>query len=427
MLHRSESNGILKTAKTPLRRSRLLVRPATIRVLSFLTLVALVILLSIDNLKRLFQNENMIGEEGAKIIQSLCEQHHQQQQSGSNMLEKSSNQLLLEHQRASHTANEEHLPMDTVIDNNVWRDLPVKGAFYMVVDSGDLQHIRASIRSVEDRFNHRFRYPWILLSNQHLTASFRNYITKLTTSPIFFGKIDAELWDYPSWVSGVRAEDYMKYFSSSDVKHATSFLFRQRSRYHAGFFFHHPLLQNVEYAWRVEPGSDYSCIMDTDPFVEMEQRNKTMEREEPLAVRSLYPLTLQFMKENMQLMTPLKESLFPWLVDNKDPMYAKANGFNYCQIESNFMIVKLSYLRSPEYQNYFSFLDSTGGFYYERWNDASVQTMAAAMFLPRSQLHFFNHIGYSFERQMHCPWRSTDLGTCSCDITSATGKWMRVM
>lgn len=62
-----------------------------------------------------------------------------------------------------------------------------------------------------------------------------------------------------------------------------------------------------------------------------------------------------------------------------------------------------------------------------RWNDASVQTMAAAMFLPRSQLHFFNHIGYSFERQMHCPWRSTDLGTCSCDITSATGKWMRVM
>lgn len=231
MLHRSESNGILKTAKTPLRRSRLLVRPATIRVLSFLTLVALVILLSIDNLKRLFQNENMIGEEGAKIIQSLCEQHHQQQQSGSNMLEKSSNQLLLEHQRASHTANEEHLPMDTVIDNNVWRDLPVKGAFYMVVDSGDLQHIRASIRSVEDRFNHRFRYPWILLSNQHLTASFRNYITKLTTSPIFFGKIDAELWDYPSWVSGVRAEDYMKYFSSSDVKHATSFLFRQRSRY----------------------------------------------------------------------------------------------------------------------------------------------------------------------------------------------------
>lgn len=228
MLPRSESNSILKTAKTPLRRSRLLVRPATIRVLAFLTLVALVILLSVDNLKRLFQNDNMIGEEGTKIIQALCD-HHQQQSRGS-MLEQS-NQFLLEHQRASHTANEDHIPMDTVIDNNTWKDLPVKGAFYMVVESGDLQHIRASIRSVEDRFNHRFRYPWILLSNQHLTASFRNYITKLTTSPIFFGKIDAELWDYPSWVSGVRAEEYMNYFSSSDVKHASSFLFRQRSRY----------------------------------------------------------------------------------------------------------------------------------------------------------------------------------------------------
>ncbi|KAI7885378.1 nucleotide-diphospho-sugar transferase [Lichtheimia hyalospora FSU 10163] len=283
--------------------------------------------------------------------------------------------------------------MDTVIDNSTWKDLPVKGAFYMVIESGDLQHIRNAIRSVEDRFNHRFRYPWILLSNQYLTASFRKYVTKLTDTPIFFGKIDAELWDYPSWVSGIRAEEYMNIFSSSNIKHATSFLFRQRSRYHAGFFFHHPLLQNVEYAWRVEPGSHYSCIMDIDPFAELKKNNKTME-----------------------------ESVLPWLIDNQDPMYAKADGFNYCQIESNFMIIKLSYLRSSEYQRYFSFLDSSGGFYYERWNDASVQTMAAAMFLSRNQLHFFNQIGYTFEHQMHCPWSSKDLGTCSCDITRSTGK-----
>lgn len=59
---------------------------------------------------------------------------------------------------------------------------------------------------------------------------------------------------------------------------------------------------------------------------------------------------------------------------------------------------------------------------YDRWNDASVQTLAAAMFLPQNQLHFFNHIGYTFERQTHCPWRNNDLGTCGCDITSATGK-----
>ncbi|CDS05165.1 hypothetical protein LRAMOSA07694 [Lichtheimia ramosa] len=418
MLHPSESNSILKATTTPLRRGRLLIRPATIRVLAFLTLVALVILLSIDNLKRMFQNESILGDDSRMMIQSLCQQH--MKQSGS-MLD-ISNQLLLEHQRAPHTANEDHILMDAVIDNDIWKDLPVKGAFYMVIESGDLQRIRSTIRSVEDRFNHQFRYPWILLSNQYLTASFRKYITKLTKSPIFFGKIDAEVWDYPTWVSGSRAEEYIKFFSSSNVKHATSFLFRQRSRYHAGFFFHHPLLQDVEYAWRVEPGSHYSCIMDIDPFEEMAQKNKTLEREEPLAVRSLYPLTLQFMRENLQLMTSIKESIFPWLVDNQDPMYAKVNGFNYCQIESNFMIIKLSYLRSPEYQNYFSFLDSTGGFYYERWNDASVQTLAAAMFLPQNQLHFFNHIGYTFERQTHCPWRNNDLGTCGCDITSATGK-----
>ena len=222
MYHRSESNSISKPTN-PLRRSRFLIRPASIRVLAFLTLIALVILLSIDNLKRLLHNESIIGEEGTRIIQSLCEQHQRQSCS---MLEKS-NHFLLEHQYG----NGDNILMDTVIDNSIWKDLPVKGAFYMVIESGDLQQIRKAIRSVEDRFNHRFRYPWILLSNQYLTASFRKYVTKLTNTPIFFGKIDAELWDYPSWVSGIRAEEYMNIFSSSNIKHATSFLFRQRSRY----------------------------------------------------------------------------------------------------------------------------------------------------------------------------------------------------
>lgn len=227
MLHPSESNSILKATTTPLRRGRLLIRPATIRVLAFLTLVALVILLSIDNLKRMFQNESILGGDSRMMIQSLCQQHMKQ----SNSMLDISNQLLLEHQRAPHTANEDHILMDAVIDNDIWKDLPVKGAFYMVIESGDLQRIRSTIRSVEDRFNYQFRYPWILLSNQYLTASFRKYITKLTKSPIFFGKIDAEVWDYPTWVSGSRAEEYIKFFSSSNVKHATSFLFRQRSRY----------------------------------------------------------------------------------------------------------------------------------------------------------------------------------------------------
>jgi len=43
---------------------------------------------------------------------------------------------------------------------------------------------------------------------------------------------------------------------------------------------------------------------------------------------------------------------------------------------------------------YFEHLDKAGGFFYERWGDAPVHSIAASLFLPRSQIHFFNDIAY---------------------------------
>lgn len=38
---------------------------------------------------------------------------------------------------------------------------PVKGAFVVVTRNGELQALMSSIRSLEDRFNHEYSYPWI--------------------------------------------------------------------------------------------------------------------------------------------------------------------------------------------------------------------------------------------------------------------------
>lgn len=42
--------------------------------------------------------------------------------------------------------------------------------------------------------------------------------------------------------------------------------------------------------------------------------------------------------------------------------------------------------------DYFEHLDQAGGFFYERWGDAPVHSIAAALLLPKSQIHFFNDI-----------------------------------
>lgn len=136
----------------------------------------------------------------------------------------------LEHQMAEHLAPD-YTPDDTVIDDTVWKHLPVKGAFYMVIGNEDLQGARASIRSVEDRFNHQYGYPWILLSSQYFTPQFRKYIARLTKAPLYFGKIDLEAWHYPNWIVPERAELAMQYLAGSNVYQGGSLSFRQTARF----------------------------------------------------------------------------------------------------------------------------------------------------------------------------------------------------
>ena len=64
---------------------------------------------------------------------------------------------------------------------------------------------------------------------------------------------------------------------------------------------------------------------------------------------------------------------------------------------SNFEIGDLNFYRTQAYLDYFEHLDKAGGFYYERWGDAPVHSIAAALFANKSQIHWFQDIGYRHE------------------------------
>ncbi|KAG0170530.1 hypothetical protein DFQ30_002343 [Apophysomyces sp. BC1015] len=95
---------------------------------------------------------------------------------------------------------------DISIPEDTWKDLPVKGAFVMILRSADLANARSAIRSIEDRFNHRARYPWVLIHFQSFTPEFRKYVSKVTSAPTFIGRADPEAWGYPSWINVDRVE-----------------------------------------------------------------------------------------------------------------------------------------------------------------------------------------------------------------------------
>lgn len=86
---------------------------------------------------------------------------------------------------------------------------------------------------------------------------------------------------------------------------------------------------------------------------------------------------------------------------------------------SNFEIADLDFFRSDAYNTFFNYLDTSGKFYYERWGDAPVHSIAVALLLPRSQLHFFGEIGYFHAPYQHCPlWDDYPKlsGRCGCKM-----------
>ncbi|KDN44469.1 hypothetical protein RSAG8_05516, partial [Rhizoctonia solani AG-8 WAC10335] len=90
--------------------------------------------------------------------------------------------------------------------------------------------------------------------------------------------------------------------------------------------------------------------------------------------------------------------------------------YNNCHFWSNFEIGDLNFWRSEAYTKYFDFLDSKGGFYYERWGDAPVHSIAAALFAKKDQIHFFENIGYRHTVFEHCPTgRIHAQNKCWCD------------
>ncbi|KAJ1917883.1 alpha-1,2-mannosyltransferase ktr1 [Tieghemiomyces parasiticus] len=292
---------------------------------------------------------------------------------------------------------------------------PVKACFVILVRNRELFALRASIRQLEDRFNHKYHYPYVFLNDEPFTDEFMRYITRFTSGNATFGVVPTEHWSYPPWIDQQKA--IIARIKMGNVIYGSSESYRHMCRFNSGFFYHHPLLAEYEYYWRVEPGVDFTCDIDYDPFVYMKQRDLTYGftismKEIAETVPTLWETTRQFMRARPGLVDPKRNTL-GWVTDQSLETY------NLCHFWSNFEIARLDFFRSEKYQAYFDYLDRAGGFFYERWGDAPVHSLAAAMFLPREKIHWFDDIGYVHQKIENCPMDSdVNYGKCTCNPMS---------
>ncbi|THU84115.1 glycosyltransferase family 15 protein [Dendrothele bispora CBS 962.96] len=327
------------------------------------------------------------------------------------------------------------LNLDPDVYNNgtLVHDPRANATFVVLARNTDVDGMVRSVREMEDRFNRHWRYPYVFLNDVEWEEEVKERLRVLTTAKMEFGVIPKSDWVQPDWIDEEKATTGRNKLVEEGVIYGGSVSYRNMCRFNSGFFFRHPLVQKYRWYWRLDSDVHFHCDINFDPFLYMEEKEKvyaftiTMYEFEK-TIPTLWEETMKFAK------------LHPEYIAEDNAMgFVSENGgstYNLCHFWSNFEIADMDFWRSEAYMDYFDYLDKKGGFYYERWGDAPVHSLAAALFLPKWKIQFFDEIGYEHNPYTHCPqkeetWRK---GRCSCsrqrsfdyDGYSCMSKWDRI-
>ncbi|CAL9737214.1 glycolipid 2-alpha-mannosyltransferase [Monosporozyma servazzii] len=287
-----------------------------------------------------------------------------------------------------------------------------KACFVTLVKNSEFDGIVKSIRNVQKKFNSQFKYDWIFLNDEEFTEEFKLGITNEISSVVKFGLIPKEHWSYPEYIDQSKAAETRK--DMARVIYGSSESYRHMCRYQSGFFWRHPLLDDYDWYWRVEPDIKLYCDTNYDVFQWMQDHEKvygftlTM-YENKKTINTLWNTTVDFFDNHPEYIS--SDNLMEFISNDQGHTY------NLCHFWSNFEIANLNLWRSPQYQEYFDYLDHAGGFFYERWGDAPIHSIAASLLLPKDKIHHFADIGYRHKPNDNCPidtkvWEENN---CECN------------
>lgn len=328
---------------------------------------------------------------------------------------------------AQHNGNELRGTRTIEKDGNIYRELVPnsngarsnleKATFVTLVRNSDLYELLPSIKSVEDRFNHKYGYDWVFLNDEPFTEEFINVTKALVSGETKYGLIDQKDWEFPPWIDQEKAAGTRDRMGKEGIIYGSSTSYRFMCRYESGLFYRHPLLDDYEWYWRVEPDVKLHCDINYDVFKFMRENNKKYGftisiKEYPATIETLWEATLNFLEKHPEHVN--KNCMLDFISDDGGYSY------NLCHFWSNFEIGSLDLWRSDAYRDYFDFLDKWGGFFYERWGDAPVHSIAASLFLDRNEIHHFGDLGYYHVPFSQCPIEDeTRLSLkCDCDPNS---------
>ena len=263
----------------------------------------------------------------------------------------------------------------------------------------DYKFLSEMITELERKFNHKYHYPYVILNNKPVNEHYAKIIANDTESSVEFGTIDEEQWSMPSWVDMKKVnkslnETLLPFFRGVDMD------YHHLVRFFSGFFFRHNLTLKYDYYMRVDVHSLMSCPFEEDPIARLVKEKKKFGFVSTTSFRDWHSHT-----------APIASL---WSIVRKWPQ-AKTKvkdieNFMFC---SNFEVGDFSLYRDPEYIDYFEYLDKSGGFYWELWDDAAVRSyyMIVKLNLKNTVYQFQNivfdhltffHLAGNFTKRDNC-------------------------
>lgn len=288
----------------------------------------------------------------------------------------------------------------------------------MLARNEDIMGAKQAIESWERHFNHFFHYPIVFLNDKPWSRYFIEELSNAASGPVSFEIVPKSMWDFPEFIDPEEARKSIEEQGEKELFNAGKESYHHMCRFYSGLFYDHPALARYEYFWRIEPEVLFQCSIPYDPFRKMREQGKKygyaialweLGDTSPSLFRAVADYKVEMGIASNSLWGAMVDiSWAPWplrkllaaVAQHRDK---KGDKWNHCHFWSNFEIASLDFFRSKEYREFFDYLDRKGGFYFERWGDAPVHSLAAALFLKPEEVHRFEDIGYGHPPFWTCP------------------------
>merc|ERR1712129_331505 len=148
-------------------------------------------------------------------------------------------------------------------------------------------------------------------------------------------------------------------------------------------------MQHFEYAWTLDTDGYFPADIVKDPFEEIWRSGYVygyshVSRDQASAVQHFWEFCRLYLESKG--IDPKRTKIMRRITDALVLRDTYWHEWNRVLFMNDIEITQLDWFRGDQYQDFFRYLDSVGGFWLYRWGDHAVRTIAVALWLDESRL-----------------------------------------